>query len=487
MHLEMQEGALNKLWGPGQIRRPWISLVLLSLLVTIGWLISYGGTTAFTWILVSELSLAAMLIHPSVLFSIFIVVSLLSGYFAGVQLLSGLSGLDLVGVAMPVLLLSSVVFHRVRNVKLNKTHIVYMVFILYALLATFFSEGGPVKHRVETWLKLFNGFVVFVLASHFLSRREALKRFPMLLLLALLPLLLLTTPELLHGGSLSHRWSIGVRIDVSALAGGFYSPRFLAFALVLVLPFLLLRACTATKSIYRGLCIGAIAVDLYFLFLTYRRTAWIGALAILAVWLMFSFDRQIRLDRHARTALLGAVVAIALALFGTSHVGALMAELVREVKTLFVDLLGVASPTSHDHLLTGRWGVFRELYIRTLLDQGLILTLFGRGVGSTITMAQAAGFSMQGGHSNYFLVLFDFGLVGFSIYFGLIGGILLKAWRASRASKNAYYRLYSVSVVSLVVSYFVMSFTEHLLWHLTTWNWLFWVVLGPITSWDGER
>jgi hypothetical protein len=425
----------------------------------------------FGFILCVFITIISIVIKPKFLLAGLLILSMPANYLIGINILDSYSGLWLIGGVTPIILIFNIIFNG-KTIKLNKYHKLYFIFVIYAFAALFFPEGGPITDRLSSWFKIVNGFLFFILASNYFSDHKSLKLLPLLLTLSLLPSIIFSVYEWFDGGIEIHRWAGQEIVYMEMVKGGLSTPRLLAFGIAVSFPFLLYGIWSSYKNSSKYWYIIITIIIIVILILTYRRVAWIGTIFILFIWLFF----LIHTNKYKVIIILISILVIIITMAPIEML--IMLSDISDTLNIINYLPEMFSTSKYDYLWTGRWGLFREVYLSTLGEQHVIYTIFGRGISSTISIADGKDYSLLGGHSNYFVLLFDYGILGFSIYYGLLLAILWEAIRSARNTNNYNQRLISISIIALVSSYFVMGFIEHLIWHLIAFNWMFWFMIG---------
>ena len=204
-------------------------------------------------------------------------------------------------------------------------------------------------------------------------------------------------------------------------SGSFGIPNSLAALLLLLLPPLAAGAVRRGASAVGRTLSGYLAAVLAFgLFLTISRGAWLALALVLAAWPLWGL-------RGSLGRRLAVVALVAVALGGVMTVLYLNVAPVRERLSLLQRDLG---ERSRPILWRGAWEIFEEH------------RLWGGGAGSfNLRFEKHRPESLQDNprwaHNDYLNTLSDYGVVGFVLLFGGVGGVVWQAARARRAARPA--------------------------------------------------
>ena len=390
---------------------------------------------------------------------IFLVFSISIQYLERVHI-GILSGLDLVGIVLPILFLSSIIL---RQYNLDRLDIIFLAFLILTIPAALTNtETLSLLERFGCWAKFLNGLVVMMAIKQNVKSFEDIKKLINAILIAAIPMCLIATYQLMHLQKI-HFMMSSKQNNIDAF---FHHRGLLAFALVTIFPLLLFRSSQSIskKKFLWYICILLFTILLYF---TYLRVAWIGLAVEVLVW---------NILRKNGRLLIGLAIALILILLLTP-IGNNIKGALEDIPLFFSHLRqGILTNPTYDDLFTGRWGIFM-VNINAFFSQGAVQMFIGNGIGSTIFFySQATGISI-GHHNNYLILLLDMGLIGFILYISMIIMLFRIGWRLVKVGES-WIRIYSISYLSFLISYILMGLGNHLFYHLTTGIWIFWILAG---------
>lgn len=268
----------------------------------------------------------------------------------------------------------------------------------------------------QVWLQM---WIVFALALHFgRSRAQTWTLVGTILALALTGVVLAAYQRFVDP-----KWIMLGRVQAGQFwtrsAGMFGIPNSLAQLLEFVLPGCLVLLGSRTASIAaKILCSWLAVLCVCALAMTGSRGGWIGAAASLALWPLLT-------SRTARKGLLGGLavlVAVALGLVALYQGSAAARERI-------------------DPMLTGEFEYSRPIMWRGALQIWQRAPWLGTGAASynvIFDQVRPRGFREEPDwpHNDYVNTLSDYGVVGFSLWFGTGAAVLLIGWRTLRAAKQ---------------------------------------------------
>jgi hypothetical protein len=252
----------------------------------------------------------------------------------------------------------------------------------------------------------------------------------------------------------------------------FHHPGVIAYAAAIVLPIIFYKIRVAEKLRPRIIWAAATGACLILIYLTFRRTVWLGVLVQIVTWLLFS---QKGFGKFGYLALLVFPVAILMPLGYFNVFG----ERFGDIIVFWQNFPEVFESRSFDHLFSGRWGFFRA-NLAYFFEQNSINMLIGNGIGSMAYVSHSRGVA-GGGHNTYLILLIEFGLINTLLYLTLILLVLFKA-SALRKSDDKTVREFANIAITIIAGYMTMGLGKHLFYELTAGIWMFWMVSGCVVG-----
>jgi hypothetical protein len=388
------------------------------------------------------------------------------------------SALDVIGVAVPFLLLCGFVIKGndpLISFKKDKVGVIFFLFILSTLLfGAIFSYFIVPSHsdiglmgRIQRWGKLLNGFIVYFVLTGLTTDFERANRFLYCIVLAIIIPSMVMVYQLCIGETVS-RWQGAYQIA----RAGFHHGNVLAYALVFSFPISVYNYMKSKMRSDRMVWLSAAVIIVVLIFLTYRRTVWVG----LVVQFFFLY---LLAEKHRTRMLFGYATFVSVLAFSALDVVPVLAERFSDIVVFFSNFPEVFTSDRYDYLFSGRWSFFRAnlLYI---FKQGIYSLAFGNGVGST-HYASALGGASGGDHNSYLILLIDFGLISLSLFIALIYGLFRRARLLSK-SGNVESTRYGKLFLVILGSYLAMSAATHLLYFLTSGIWIFFSIAGMMSG-----
>lgn len=335
------------------------------------------------------------------------------------------------------LALALVLFYYIKTPlprQIGNTGLLKMVFLfLGALLVTAFFSVQPGFSLIRVWV-VASRFFPLALAAAFIDDQRKL----------FMAVAALTLSVLAADGYAFWQGFHGYD-RVFAFAN---HPIVLAALLIEVIPFLILTGLMemGMGRIWRWALLAIAAISIVVLIMTGTRGAWVALAAALAVYVVLA------MKRNPKTAL---IVALVLLIFCASF--AVIPSLGERAASVFDPQF--TSNTERILMWQSSWKMF--------LDHPLT----GVGLGKWSDMEKAHYISPEAkepdahmhAHSNYFTVLAETGIIGFTAFLALYGFIIWLMYRRYRANPQDYW---SLAMLLTTIAFSVQGFTEYNFGHL---------------------
>ena len=204
--------------------------------------------------------------------------------------------------------------------------------------------------------------------------------------------------------------------------------------------FFLFYMYSASKKIFsRALIFSLFIIQTIMLVLSYTRTAWIGFIVSLPLFILFSKNKK-----RLLMPILATMIIIA-SLFSVIYYGA------------YKDV------TEKKEYGFSSWH-FRTAYawpasLRAFEQRPIM----GWGLGNDLYAMTTAGKLKNTSHNDYLLVLVETGIVGLSCYLWLLTSLFRRTLKCIRNAEDESTKLFCVSALAILVSFLVGSIGEHLL------------------------
>jgi O-antigen ligase len=238
----------------------------------------------------------------------------------------------------------------------------------------------------------------------------------------------------------------------AAVRGPFNHPNYLAFYLLVVIGIALAAFLEARRLVVRLALLALLAAASACLFLTYTRSAWIGAAIVVLVLGALRY----------RILLVAGGVALALAAFAFPSAA-------RKAQDRFGDLTssGESHASNSWNWRTGQWSRMEHFgWERPVLGQGFgsYPRLSIKEFGYTNPHYQVADprhpFGSKGiaPHNDYVKMFVETGIVGLALWVLTLAGLVSTAWRARRAPPL---RAYATAMVAVMVGLVIVSYADN--------------------------
>ena len=309
--------------------------------------------------------------------------------------------------------------------------------------------SDAVSTELSAWIGVASVLATFCLAAWAVTTRRRLSWFVGALLVGSLYPIAYAFKQYAAG-------DLTVRTNQSssfaAVRGPFHHPNFLAFYLLVVIGITLAAFIEARRLAVRLALLGLLAAASVCLFLTYTRSAWIGAAIVVLVLGLLRY----------RILLVGGAIALALAAFAFPAAA-------RKVQDRFGDL----STSSESHASnswkwrTGQWSRMEHWgWERPFLGQGfgsyqrLSIKEFGYFDRHYQVADPGHPFAPRGiaPHNDYVKMFVETGIIGLSLWVLTLGGLISAAWRARRAPPL---RAYARAMVAVMIALAIVSYADN--------------------------
>ena len=391
---------------------------------------------------------------------IFFAINLSIQHLASMQM-GPLSGLECAAILIPLTFIIKLLVNHNIIYELNKD---LTILLFYVLLFLLFASGimpstefvTSLMVRIQNWAKFASGFVIFLVTSSvFKDEKKVRKAFLAIPLTILLPGIIfygqLFTGDLVR---------VGQRFMPSVY---FQNEHTITYVIVIILPIVFFNLAMVSRLALKGLWLIIIASLLIIVFYSYARTGWIAV----AVELIFI---ALLSDKRKTMVIILLCVAPAVAYFFAD----IFASQLQDIATFFMNLSEVFKTDKYDYLFSSRWFIFRRNLLG-LWNSGPLNFLFGFGIGGSAYLTTGAGYG--GGHSSYIVLLSEFGIINFSLYFWLIGLLLVRSYRLI-SSTNSVIRNLGKACLTVIVGYLTLGLGTHFFYFLSSGVWLFWGICG---------
>ena len=204
--------------------------------------------------------------------------------------------------------------------------------------------------------------------------------------------------------------------------------------------FFLFYMYSSSKKIFsRALIFSLFIIQTIMLVLSYTRTAWIGFIVSLPLFILFSKNKK-----RLLMPILATMIIIA-SLFSVIYYGA------------YKDV------TEKKEYGFSSWH-FRTAYawpasLRAFEQRPIM----GWGLGNDLYAMTTAGKLKNTSHNDYLLVLVETGIVGLSCYLWLLTSLFRRTLKCIHIAEDESTKLFCVSALAILVSFLVGSIGEHLL------------------------
>jgi len=313
------------------------------------------------------------------------------------------------------------------------------------------SEG--IISSMNEWVPVLASLIVYALSSDLYSTPRKLQRVVDVLSASFV------LPAVLGLYQLATRQGVTrSEFPVPAVVGTFLHPNTFGFYLVLIVAVFLGQALTQ-RGARKAMAAAALCVALVLLTATFARVAWAG---VLVVFLVVGIVRA--------RILLVAVPLILPILLG--FVPTLLARV--------TDPFGAGGSLA-DRLYNLWPATLQAWLLATEAGGGGFLAAVNRivGLGPGIGPAQARYGLAFIPHNDYLRILVEYGILGLTLYIGLIGVLMIVAFRVWRASKSAAPTTQAIALtfLPLTLAFPAMSITDNVFAHTVN-QVYFWTLAG---------
>lgn len=413
----------------------------------------YFLSPLYIGILVIVFVLSLFFVKPIFTISLFLVIRAFIEYFGyakiGIFTPAAFLGMFfIVGVILVIIIKKESALFRVPMITS------FAFFLGFSLLTVF--QSPFVVPSLTEWSRFFSIFLMYVFTYFSIkSRKDAKILLSALAVASLIPALegfhqFIVKPSYLRMSPYVWGYSRSFLRIVGTFNGPIPFGDFLGILIVFFTVYIFIQRTKYTKFL-----IIPIGVWVFLLLNTYSRASWISVFVALLFATIFA--------KKLKYAFVVLIISAIIVSFNSS--------IVLRFRDLFVATAGA------ENTLLGRFELWRKTFY-VLSKNSPIFWILGSGIGTYVKLVYLACGEYLMAHNVFVTVLFELGIVGFSLYVWVKIAILVYSFRAYKNSKGAFDKAVTLGTLCAFIGFGILTPLTENRFSSPGINWFLFVLLG---------